>query len=269
MRQLRAAFLRATWLSKLKSVIAGIALAALVGFAVARTMSVLERQADRAGPAIIRSLPGIGILAVAWSLLLALVEFLDRKWHVDTEHSRKIAHVGGGLIGFFVPVLFSTHWPMLFLAATFSAFLLLSRRLHLLASLHPASRKSLGDVIYPWGLYIPFLLAEENVLLYEIPVLVLIIADTSAALIGQRYGRFRYQIMGNTRSLEGSLTFALTAFAAILIPLLVSGHVRGLVTVGFVGVIVTAVAAIEAVCPRGWDNLFIPVGTLLLLGGLF
>jgi len=264
MRRLWTDCLRAAWLSKVVPVVAGLVLAALMGAAVVRGVLILGRQVSEAVPAIVLSLPGIGIMGAAWLLLLALIELLDRKWHIDAEHSRKLAHVGGGLIGY----LFSTHWPMLLLATVFSVFLLLSRRLHLLGSLHLASRKSLGDVIYPWGLYLPFLLAEGNALLYQIPVLVLAIGDTSAALVGQRYGRVRYRIMGNTRSLEGSLAFAVTAFAAILIPLLLSGHVQSLELVGFVGVIAIAVAAIEAICPRGWDNLFIPVGTLFLLEGL-
>jgi phytol kinase len=264
----RVVNLRSTRLYKVVRIAVGLALAILVSAAVVRGALALGRQVSEPRSDITACLPAMGLMGAGWLLVLALVELMDRRWHVYAEHTRKLAHVGAGLIALFAPAVFPTHWPMLFLAIVFSVILVLSRRLRLVRPLHDGSRESLGDVIYPGSLYMLFLLAEGNALLFQIPILVLTMADASAALVGQRYGRLRYRVTGNTRSLEGSLAFVMVAFLAILVPVLVSGRVEGMGTVLFAGVIAVAIAVIEAVCPQGLDNFFIPVGTLFLLEGL-
>lgn len=214
------------------------------------------------------SLPNMALIGTVTLALLALVELLERTMRLNAEYTRKVAHVGAGAIYYFAPLLFSTHWPVLCLAIGFTSVFVLSRHFSFLTSLHPASRHSIGELIYPGSIYLVFLLAEGNSLLFRIPVLVLTISDTSAALVGQRFGRLRFQVMGGTRSLEGSLAFATTAFLVVLVPLLISTSVEGLQAMVLAVGIAIAVAIIEAISPKGIDNFSIPVATLFLLDSL-
>ena len=96
--------------------------------------------------------------------------------------------------------------------------------------------------------------------------------DSAAALVGQRMGRWKYRLV-TEKSLEGSLTM----FIASLLVLFVSGlyfsnlysfSVSGkLLSFLAVSVVVTVV---EAVSPRGLDNIGVPFTgalTFLLMDG--
>ena len=187
-------------------------------------------------------LAGTAVLATATLALLGLVELVERRWRPHPEIPRKLAHVGAGGIACCAPLLVTTHWAMLFLTGSFALFLLATRRLGLLGSLH--RRAGAGDLVYPAGIYVVFVIAGGDALLFQLSVLVLALADPAAAFVGQRFGRLRYRIAGVTRSLEGSLGFAATAFGITALAL---------------------VASLEAASPPGVDNLAVPVGTLLLV----
>jgi phytol kinase len=154
---------------------------------------------------------------------------------------------------------------MLLLTGAFALFLLASRRLGVLGSLHPRGRAGAGDLVYPAGLYTAFLLADGDALAFQLSVLVLALADPAAAVVGQRFGRLRYRLAGVTRSLEGSLGFAATAFAVTAIALLASGRLNAAAVLLCAGAVAVAVASLEAVSPPGLDNLAIPLGTLLVV----
>jgi phytol kinase len=260
--------LRATLPAKFMLIVIGLAFGILAIAASARGAMTFGQHIGEPWSEITASLPSMALIGTVTLLLLALVELLERMGRVDAEYTRKIAHVGAGVIYYFAPLLFPTHWPMLCLAIVFTSLFVLSRHLGFLASLHPASRHSIGELIYPCSIYLVFLLSEGNSLLFQIPVLVLAISDALAALVGQRFGRLRFQIMGNTRSLEGSLAFAVTAFLIVLVPLLLSTPIEGLQAVAFAASIAVAVTIVEATSPKGMDNLSIPIATLFLLDNL-
>jgi dolichol kinase len=207
---------------------------------------------------------GTAVLAAATVALLGLVELVERRWRPHPEIPRKLAHVGGGLIACCAPLLFTTHWAMLFLTGSFALLLLATRRLGLLGSLHPRGRAGAGDLVFPAGLYAAFVLADGDALLFQLSALVLALADPAAALVGQRFGRWRYRLAGVTRSLEGSLGFAATAFAVTVLALVASGRLGAAAALLCASAVAVIVASLEAVSPPGLDNLAVPVGTLLV-----
>lgn len=89
-------------------------------------------------------------------------------------------------------------------------------------------------------------------------MLVLALADPLAALVGRRFGKHTYHIYGELRSMEGSIACLVTSGAIL--------HLFGAAPVSVVaGSII--LAWVEAVAPRGSDNLFLPLvaGTLFLI----
>ena len=55
-----------------------------------------------------------------------------------------------------------------------------------------------------------------DALLFGLPMAVMALADTGAALVGRAAGETRYRVMDGVRSLEGSVTFFALAFALFL-----------------------------------------------------
>jgi phytol kinase len=208
-------------------------------------------------------LVGPAVLATATLALFGFVELIERRWRPHPEIPRKLAHIGAGGIACCAPFLLVTHWQMLVLTASFTLVLLASRRLGLLRSLH--GRAGAGDLVYPAGIYLAFVVAGDDALLFQLAVLVLALADPAAALVGQRFGRLRYRIAGVTRSLEGSVGFAGTAFGITALGLVASGRLGTAAALLCAGTVAVVAASLEAASPPGLDNLAIPVGTLLVV----
>jgi dolichol kinase len=81
---------------------------------------------------------------------------------------------------------------------------------------------------------------------------ILIISDTTSALIGRRFGRRRFL----NKSLEGSLAFFISAVIVILL----APKVDGLLTEYGIGILAAAIGAVvEAASARIDDNMSIPI----------
>ena len=87
--------------------------------------------------------------------------------------------------------------------------------------------------------------------------------DGLAGLVGQHFGKHRYEIWGIKKSWEGSLTMALTTYAvSSLIFLVVQGNVwqTWLIPVAIAIVATT----LEAFSKLGIDNLTVPLASAAL-----
>jgi phytol kinase len=211
---------------------------------------------------------GLLIFSGLFTLLFASAELLKTKTRIPIEYTRKLVHLGGGFIAYFLPHYFDSHWPVLILTLGAFAILWLSKRLKKLDSVHGVARVSQGALIYPISLYLLFLLANNSALLFQIPVLVLAFSDTFGALIGQAYGTIQYKILGHVRSLEGSIAFLVVTFLTVHIPLLLFGNVGKLESLLIALLIAVLVTAFEAISLGGSDNLFIPFGAYFVLARL-
>ncbi len=210
---------------------------------------------------------GIG-LSVGFLALIAIAQAWRRFRHVPAELTRKLVHTGGGLGCLAIPVLIESHWVVLAMSIALAAVFMVSRYTGHLRSIHAVSRSSLGTEYYPLVIYALFILAYDRPWLYVISVLVLAVSDAAAALIGSRYGRIRYQIDQDHKSLEGSLVFALITYVVIVVPLVAWGDPSIPPTAECMLVaLLTAclVTCFEAISTGGRDNLIVPLGTYLVL----
>ncbi len=91
---------------------------------------------------------------------------------------------------------------------------------------------------------------------------ILIVSDTTSALVGRRFGRHRFF----AKSLEGSTAFFISAVAVVLL----TPKVSSLAYEYFIGIIAAAVGTVvEALPIRIDDNLTIPIGIGFTLWGLY
>ncbi len=201
-------------------------------------------------------------------LIFAAGELAGRFLIRSPEISRKAVHCAGGFVAMSFPRFIGSHWVLLPLAAGFAFFLLVSQRRGILASVNGVGRKGWGTLLFPLAVYLLFLLAGRHYLFYFISLLVLTLSDTSAALVGGRYGTVHFGFGESKKSLEGSLAFFFMTFICVYVPLLLWTQ-TGRIDLVFISFIVAfIVSGFEALSPNGTDNLTVPLGTYCLLRGM-
>ena len=216
--------------------------------------------------------PWIGIFSVLGSLglLLGGCRYASQRFSLSAELSRKIVHMGMGILCTVFPLLFAQTWPVLLLAGVAVVSLLVVRTLPGLrttigASLHGVTRSSLGELLFPVAVAAVWYISPENPLYYSLSVLVLTLADAFAALVGTKYGLRHYTTAEGHKSWEGSFTFFSAAFLCIHVPLLLLTTIGRAECLLIALLIAILVMLVEAVAWRGLDNLFIPLCVCILL----
>lgn len=216
--------------------------------------------------------PALGIAFVLLALggLLGGLGWLQRRCPQHPELIRKFLHIGMGTVTLTLPLLFDKNWPVLFLAIVAVAILLIVKwqgvdRAGVHNVVHGVARNSLGEIYFPVAVAVVFVLSAGDRMLFVVPILVLTLADAVAALIGLRYGQTHYRTDEGVKSVEGSLAFFAVTFLSVHLSLLLFSDIGRLETVLIALLIGVLVMLLEAFAWRGLDNLFIPLGSFLLL----
>jgi phytol kinase len=209
------------------------------------------------------------VLACAVAMLFLLR--LYRKWRdAEGEWVRKLAHIGTGLIAICLPWIFSNRIPIFIICGASITLLLAMRyvpsiRGQLSGVLDEVGRESWGELYFPVSIAVLYQLAHGNKLLYAVPMVVLTLADTVAALTGAEYGKHEYSATGARKSIEGSIAFFCAAFFSVNVALVVFSDVGRIETLLISLNIALIVMLLEAIAWRGLDNIFIPMGVFILL----
>jgi phytol kinase len=209
----------------------------------------------------------IALVLGALSVLLFGVNTLQRRGRIGPEGGRKLVHLGMGLVGLSLPWFFRDARPVWLLALVGGVVVAVVRFVpaatqRLGGVLGGVSRSSLGDLYFPLGVALGFTLAHGDPVLYCGALGVLVFADTAGALVGVQWGRLRYSLFGNRKSIEGSA--AVWLVSAVWLALVEITLGRSEWPVALLGGVLAAAAAtvIEAVSGRGLDNLLLPVGVV-------
>jgi phytol kinase len=196
------------------------------------------------------------------STVIGVGEGLRRWLRLDTGFTRKFIHIAVGMYSLLTVHLFSERLWAVIPPLAFVLINWLDWKYGVVQAMTSSSRSNLGTVYFPIAFAAIVWFLWDRPALLVASLMPLTWGDALAAIVGERYGRHTYRVLGSTRSLEGSLT----AFG-------VSALSTGLVLAGFgipgaVGAaLLTALGAtlVEAVSPRGLDNLTIPAASALLL----
>lgn len=209
------------------------------------------------------------VLSILGGLMMLLRGY--QRWRSPhPEWVRKLLHVGMGLVTLTFPWLFDSPLPVIGLAMGAIAFLCGIKFIpyfhqQLGSVTDSVGRSSWGEVYFPLSVAIVFTLSQGNLIYYLIPMLLLTLGDAVAALIGVSYGLHTYSTSEGRKSAEGSIAFFTVAFLSTHIPLLLltnTGRAESLL----IGVILgLQVMVLEAIAWEGLDNLFIPIGGLIML----
>jgi phytol kinase len=209
------------------------------------------------------------VLTCALALLIFL-RFYRRRTGAEAEWVRKLAHIGTGGLSIALPWIFATSTPVFVLCGASVALLLAIRFVpfvhrRLTGVLDGVERESLGEICFPISVALLYQLSNGSKLLYAVPLLVLTLADTVAALTGAEYGKHSFAVGSERKSIEGSIGFFCAAFFSVHVILLVltdAGRIESLLISLNIGILVML---LEAIAWRGLDNLIIPLSVFVLL----
>lgn len=220
-------------------------------------------------------------------ILLAAVLFgvsrLTKMARLDPEIGRKLVHISLGIYTLAFPFVFEHAWEVGLTCALAVGVFLMARgalRKSLGAGLHGVERVSYGELLFAISVALLFWLKDGHFIalaqdrqamgpaLYVVPIVILTLCDAASAVVGSQYGKRLFRIEEGSKSVEGVVVFAVTAWLVSLIAfLLLTDLGRGeVILLAFI----TAAfgALLEAASWRGLDNLFIPLGLYFLLANL-
>ncbi len=230
----------------------------------------------------------LGIYGGAFLVLFGLGELLFHLAKFPVEITRKVVHLGTGLICLTFPSFLGSHWSVLILTIAFFLLLIFSMKWGVLKSINSVNRKTAGSFLFPLSIYVTYwafsliglsdfdgndLLSHQvngsswyngAVIYYYLPILILSVSDPAAALVGKKWRLGKYKIMGTTKTLIGSLGFLVSSFiisASFIYNLDINRS--SILLVAFVIAISTTI--VEAISQKGLDNLLIPLTTIVVL----
>lgn len=209
---------------------------------------------------------GAAIIGGLFVVVLLLAEIWARSWNGKPEHTRKLVHLGGSAIGVFLPLLVDSVLVAFVLTFSLSLLFFLTSKGRLLRSVGGVARSSRGSEYYPLAVFLVFVLADGEYWRYLASLLTLGVADAFAALVGSEYGRLRYDVEEESKSLEGSLVFLVVAYLAIQLPTLLLTDLDPRTVVLSSLLVALVVTGFEAISLRGADNLFVPIAVCVILG---
>ena len=223
-----------------------------------------------------KDLVNTAILAMAFLCLFGIAELLYYRFDVRAELTRKLVHIGTGLLTLLFPVMLHDQWLVLFLCTTFAIIILASLQFDFLRSINGIDRKSYGSIAYPISVYGCYLVynhymhthsAFHPYIYFYLPILTLAICDPVAALVGKSLPYGKFFIGRDTKTIVGSLAFFVSS---VILTIAVSVSLaQGLFSItGILPFAVSAAAAAafaEAVSGRGIDNITIPFTMVLSL----
>jgi len=205
------------------------------------------------------------ILVYAYVILLLVISERVLKKHPN--FSRKFLHIMVGNILFILP-FFQSRWVMALLAA--APFILLTFLISPYSPLKIKDRISgsghgLGLVYYAISWTVLALLFFDQPWIIAVGIAAMSYGDGMASLIGMKYGKIKYNLTGDNKSLEGSLTMFIVLIGMLWVVLMyyaVPVQPMVIVSVALVATI------LEGITPKGLDNItacFSAVITYLIL----
>jgi phytol kinase len=190
------------------------------------------------------------LAALCYTALFILIELIARKFKLNKELSRKLAHIIAGTSAAFLPLVMSFHQIMV-LSLLFLPVMALSKNKNLFSSIHEVNRKTYGELYFPVAIFITaWWFPTKDLFMYG--VLVMGISDGLASIVGQKLGKKTYKLWQGKKSYVGSFAFFV---ATVVIGLLVAPSSVSLAPLLAIGLVLTLV---EASLSGGIDNLILP-----------
>ncbi|MFX1375422.1 MAG: diacylglycerol/polyprenol kinase family protein [Promethearchaeota archaeon] len=238
-----------------------------------------------------------------WDLFVVLIVYfyvlltifipltLYKKNKISKFSARKAVHMFAGLAILSSPFYFWPFWPTI-IAGTLMIFVYFSSKeskVKQLKDLYDAISEEQEEGLKRAFLQGPFfyclsitclvfifgIVAPDNFYFPIAGVLIMIVADTLASVIGQRWGKIGISLpwTNSKRTLEGSATFFITASIVCFISFLLFGLLipalqepLSFTTIIIYSLFTSALATIiELISPSTFDDLTVPLGSTIII----
>lgn len=200
--------------------------------------------------------------------IIGLAEGLRRRRGYGSDFTRKVIHIGVGMMSWFLPFLFTSPWPFVLACIVFMIINLIDWRYGLIGSMQSKHRSNLGTVYFPLAAAVVVLIFWGQPPLLVAALMPLTWGDGLAPVIGAAYGRHFYRVHTSTRTLEGSAGFFVAGFIFTWLALWVMPGPPEISPVAALLpalVIMVVTTLIEAVSIWGLDNLAVTAAAVLIL----
>ena len=202
----------------------------------------------------------IAIFVIAlWIIIILLIAFLCKRYFPKKEElSRKIIHIGTGPV-ILIAWLFDIPKNIAFFSALFITLALsVNYQYRLMPTIEDIERKSFGTIAYGISITLLILLFWPNYALsISLGVLSMAFGDGLAGLIGKSIKSPTWSILGQTKSIAGTLTMG-TVVAITTETITSINHID----IQPLEIIVISLIAtfLEQISPFGIDNITVPIG---------
>lgn len=212
-----------------------------------------------------KNILGLVVSFIFVGLIIIISTILDKKKIISKEGARKFIHIGVSnwwiiAMFYFNNKLFALVPPIFFIVINYISYKFTIFK----AMEREGAKRDLGTIYFPISLLVLVLITfspGSSPYIGGLGILIMGYGDGLAAVIGKKYGRHKYNIFNNEKSIEGSITmFVISTVVALVILSIFSPEailIKSL-TLGLVA------AIIEAISPFGLDNLFVPILTSML-----
>lgn len=201
--------------------------------------------------------------------ILGLGEGLRRRNGYSSDFTRKVIHIGVGMLSWALPFLFDNPWPFVFACAAFMVINFLDWRYGFFAAMASGDRSNLGTVYFPFAAAIVALVFWEWPPLMVAALMPLTWGDGMAPVFGRAFGRnHTYTVFGSTRSLQGSAAFFLMGGFFTWLALWVLNGPPALTPFEalFPALVIAGMAAlVEAISGWGLDNITVTAAAVLII----
>lgn len=232
---------------------------------------------------------GITYFYIILTIFIPLV--LYKKEKITKFTARKAIHMFAGLAILSSPFYFWPFWPTI-IASTLSVFVFLSSKeskVKQLKDLYDAISEeqeeglkraflqgpffytlSITSLVFIFGIF-----AADQFYFPIAGILIMIVADTLASVIGKRWGKISLSLpwTNSKRTLEGSLTFFVTSYIVCFLSFLLFGLLiptiqehLSMSTILIYSLITSLIATvIELISPSTYDDLTVPIGSTIII----
>ncbi|KAF5089410.1 Phytol kinase [anaerobic digester metagenome] len=189
--------------------------------------------------------------------VIFLAKFLER---FGKEASRKAVHILVCNWWLLAMVFFDSPLWAAVVPACFVILNYLSYRFQIFSSMERGAGKGdLGTVYYAISLLLLALITFgplNNPVVGGVGILIMGYGDGLAAVVGTRWPKWPYQILGSEKTLSGSLTMLGASFLVTTLLLAATGQPQVLIPAITLALLATV---LEAATPLGLDNLTVPL----------
>ena len=210
------------------------------------------------------------VVLAAFILFFLLLNQLEKSEKLNSELIRKILHIGSGIGGLALPFIFEEKSSVIILGAVFLMLLISIRIVKYKITgfkkvLETKNRKTFGDIYFIISILGLWIVSSEDKVMYALPLIILMLSDAFAALIGEFYSKYKFNTGFGTKSIEGSITFFLTTYFVCINFFLLFSNINS-INIVLVSLLLSILTMIlEVISWNGLDNLFVPLFVYLFL----